>query len=80
MMKSECGERHGSRVLRSCNGGSSPGGMRDWLGDSQLGTAAMARGGDSTREVQCLNFQGENPWSGLNWLCLTIALVKALFL
>jgi hypothetical protein len=36
--------------------------------------------GDSTGEVHCLILQGENPRSGLYWLCLTVALLKALFL
>jgi hypothetical protein len=27
-------------------------------------------GGGSTGEVQSLAFQGENPRSGLNWLCV----------
>jgi hypothetical protein len=39
----------------------------------------MASGGDSTGEVQGLTLQGENPRSGLNWLCLVIALLRALF-
>jgi hypothetical protein len=29
-----------------------------------------ANGGGSTCEFQSLTFQGENPRSGLNWLCL----------
>jgi hypothetical protein len=36
-------------------------------------------GGDYTREVQKLTSQGENPRSGLNWLCLAVSLLKALF-
>jgi hypothetical protein len=36
-------------------------------------------GGDSTGEVQSLDFQGENPRSGLNWLYLAMTLLKALF-
>jgi hypothetical protein len=39
----------------------------------------MKSGGDGTGEVQGLILQGENPRSGLNWLCLAIALLKALF-
>jgi hypothetical protein len=35
-----------------------------------------ASGGDCTGEV---TFQGENPRSGLNWLCLAMALLKTLF-
>jgi hypothetical protein len=36
-------------------------------------------GGESICEVQSLAFQGENPRSGLNWLCLVMSLLKALF-
>jgi hypothetical protein len=36
-------------------------------------------GGDNIREVQSPTFQGENPRSGLNWLCLTVVLLKTLF-
>jgi hypothetical protein len=36
-------------------------------------------GGRSIGEVQSLAFQGENPRSGLNWLCLIMSLLKAFF-
>jgi hypothetical protein len=36
-------------------------------------------GGDNIVEVQSLAFQGENLRSGLNRLCLAMALLKALF-
>jgi hypothetical protein len=36
-------------------------------------------GGGNTSEIQSLTFQGENPRFGLNWLCLAMALLKALF-
>jgi hypothetical protein len=39
----------------------------------------MVSGGDRTGEVQGPTLQGENPRSGLNWLCLAIVLLKALF-
>jgi hypothetical protein len=35
--------------------------------------------GDNTRELQTLTFQGENIMSSLNWLCLEISLLKAIF-
>jgi hypothetical protein len=35
--------------------------------------------GDNIGEVQSPTFQGENPRSDLNWLCLAMALLKALF-
>jgi hypothetical protein len=38
----------------------------------------MASGGDSIGEVQGPTLQGENPRSGLNWLCLAISLLKVL--
>ena len=37
-------------------------------------------GGDNIREVQSPTFQGENPRSGLNWLCLGLSFLKALLL
>jgi hypothetical protein len=36
-------------------------------------------GGDCIGEVHSLIFQDENPRSGLNWLCLAMSLLKALF-
>jgi hypothetical protein len=36
-------------------------------------------GGGSTGEVHSLIFQGENPRSRLNWLCLAMTLLKILF-
>jgi hypothetical protein len=55
--------------------------MRFWVGDSRLGAgaAASASRGDITGEIKSLNLQGENPRSGLNWLCMAIALLEALF-
>ena len=38
-----------------------------------------ASGGDCTGEVHGPTSQGENPGSGLNWLCLAMALLKVLF-
>jgi hypothetical protein len=38
-----------------------------------------ASGGDSTGEVQSPTLQDENLRSGLNWLCLAMTLLKALF-
>jgi hypothetical protein len=40
----------------------------------------MDSGGDSTSEVQGPTLQGENLRSDLNWLCLAMTLLKALFL
>jgi hypothetical protein len=55
--------------------------MRFWLRDSWLGAAASASVGDNTREIHSLslNLQGENPRSSLNWLCMTMVLLNALF-
>jgi hypothetical protein len=39
----------------------------------------MDSGDDSIGEVQGPTLQGENPRSGLNWVCLAIALLKVLF-
>ena len=36
-------------------------------------------GGDNIREAQRPTFHGENPRSGLNWLCLTVVLLETLF-
>jgi hypothetical protein len=49
------------------------------LGDLLLVATASASGGDSIGEVQSLTLQGENPRSNLNWLCLTMVLLKILF-
>jgi hypothetical protein len=43
-------------------------------------SSGMDSGGDSTGEARGPTLQGKNPRSGLNWLCLVIALLKALFL
>jgi hypothetical protein len=45
-----------------------------WVSEQQYES-----GGRITGEVQSLTFQGENPRSGRNWLCLAMALLKALF-
>jgi hypothetical protein len=39
----------------------------------------LASGGDSMGGIQCLNLQGENRRSGLNWLRLAMTLFKVLF-
>jgi hypothetical protein len=36
-------------------------------------------GGGSIGEVHSPTFQGENPMSDLNWLCMTMTLLEALF-
>ena len=50
--------------------------MRNLLGVSGF-IAATCKWGDNTCEVQGLTF--ENLRSSLNWLCLAMALLKALF-
>jgi hypothetical protein len=45
-----------------------------WVSQQQY-----ASGGDNTGEVQSLTFQDVNPKSGLNWLCLAMSLLMALF-
>ena len=37
------------------------------------------RGGGNIGEVQSLTFQGEHSMSVLNWLCLTMTFLEALF-
>jgi hypothetical protein len=39
----------------------------------------MRVGGDITGEVQSPTLHGENSRSSLNWLCLAMTLLKALF-
>jgi hypothetical protein len=52
--------------------------LRDLLG--VLGfAAAVCNWGRNIGEVQSLTFQDENPRSDLNWLCLAMSLLKALF-
>jgi hypothetical protein len=53
--------------------------MENLLHDLWLVAAASASGGDSTGGVQSSTLQGENPRSGLKWLCLAMTLLKALF-
>jgi hypothetical protein len=73
------GECHGGRHLGTNDGGSS------LCGEEELALLIRdleqrhASGGDCTGEVQSSTFQGENPRSGLSWLFLAIALLKALF-
>jgi hypothetical protein len=69
---------HGIRDKRTSNGGSSLCKVRNWLGDSGL-VATLQRGGDNLGEVRNLTFQGKNPRSDLDWLCLAMASLKALF-
>jgi hypothetical protein len=38
-----------------------------------------ASGGDCAGGVHNPAFQGENPRSGLNWLCMSMPLMKVLF-
>jgi hypothetical protein len=55
--------------------------MRNLLGVSGF-VSAYASGRDRMKiqgEVETLTFQDENPRSGLNCLCLTMALLNALF-
>jgi hypothetical protein len=42
-------------------------------------TATICKWGGGTGEVQCFIFQDENPRSNLNWFCLAVVLLKALF-
>jgi hypothetical protein len=73
------GECHGARDLGTSDGGSS------LCGEEELALLICdleqrhVSGGDCTEEVQSLTFQGENPRSGLNWLCLAMAFLKVLF-
>jgi hypothetical protein len=71
------GECHVGRDLGTIDGGSS------LCGEEELVLLICdleqrhVSGGDYTGEVQCPTFHGGNPRSGLNWLCLAIALLKA---
>ena len=53
--------------------------MRNLLGDSWLVAVATTSGGGNIGGVQSLNFQVENPRSGLSCLCLAMVLLKTLF-
>jgi hypothetical protein len=78
MVKSAVGECHGSRDLRTSNGASS------LCGDDILAwwfviwSRGIVREGDKTWEVSLI-FRGENLRSCFNWLCLSKALLNALF-
>jgi hypothetical protein len=69
MVKSASGECHGCRVLENCIGGLSLCGKEELASWFVTCCSDMVSGGD--REVQGLTLEGENPRSGLNWLCLT---------
>ena len=53
--------------------------MRFRLGDSRLGAATTADGGDNTGDIQGLHLQGESPRSDLSWLNLAMFLLETLF-
>jgi hypothetical protein len=53
--------------------------MRNLLDDLWLVAAALASEGDNIGIVLSPTFQGKNLRYGLNWLCVTMALLKALF-
>jgi hypothetical protein len=78
MVKSVSGECHGSRDLRTGNGGSSLCGKVELAWWLMTQSSGFVSGGDSTGEVQSPTLQGENPRSGLSWLCLAMILLKAL--
>jgi hypothetical protein len=79
MVKSASGECHGCRVQDNCIGGLSLCGKEELASRFVTCSSDMVSGGDSTGEVQGPTLHGENLRSGLNWLCLAIALLKALF-
>jgi hypothetical protein len=80
MVKSASGKCHRSRDLRTGNGGSSLCGEVELVWWFVTWSSGIKSGGDSIGEVKSYTLQGENPMSGLNWLCLAITLLKALFL
>jgi cytochrome oxidase assembly protein ShyY1 len=49
------------------------------LGVSYLTAATSASWGGSTGRVHNFIFQDENPRYNLNWFCLAVVLLKALF-
>jgi hypothetical protein len=51
---------------------------KPWLEEEVAGVASTS-GGDNIGEVQSPTSEGENIRSGLNWLCLAMVLLKALF-
>jgi hypothetical protein len=79
IVKLASGECHGCRVLENCIGGLSLCSKEELALLFVTRSSDMVSGADSTGEVQGPTLQGENSRSGLNWLCLAIALLKALF-
>jgi hypothetical protein len=79
MVKSASGECHGCRVLGISNGDWSLCGTEELASWLMTCSSGMKSGGDSTWKVQGPTLQGEDLRSGLNWLCLVMTLLKALF-
>jgi hypothetical protein len=79
MVKSVSKECHGSRDMRTGNGGSSLCVVAElawWFMTRSSGIESRC---NNTGEFQIPTLQDENPRSGLSWLCLAIALLKTLF-
>jgi hypothetical protein len=73
------GKWHGSRDLWSNNGGSSLGGEEELAWCFMTWSSGMRVGAIAQEKFKALPFRGESPMSGLNWLCLAMSLLKALF-
>jgi hypothetical protein len=80
MVKSASGECHESRDLWTSHGGSSLCVFVELAWWFVIWSNSIVSEGNNTGEVRSLNFQGENPRSGLNYLCMEMTLLKALFL
>jgi hypothetical protein len=80
IVKSASRECHGCRVLETNNGGLSLCGIEELVSRFMTLSSNMDSGGNSTSKVQGPTLQGENLRSDLNWLCLAMILLKALFL
>jgi hypothetical protein len=80
MVKSASGECHGSRDLWTGHGGLSLCAEVDLAGVSRLGATSLKVGAAAQEKFKVLLFRMKNVRSGLNWLCLIVTLLKALFL
>jgi hypothetical protein len=78
MVKSASGECHGSQALGTSNGGSSLCGNEEVALWFMTHTRGMESEDKSTWEIEGPALQNEDPMSGLNWLYVVMALLKAL--
>jgi hypothetical protein len=79
MVKLEAENDTKAESLRTSNGGLSLCGNEELAWWFVTRRSGIRNWGNNTGEVQSPTLHGKKPRSGLNWLCLTMTLLKALF-